>query len=321
MSSARAGFAAFQSLRATIRKFLDEQRFRRPLLSNLMKFLSVSLFHGTQAENSKSLHQAHSNGCNATKSSLQNFLAQTLSKVISHKKSSPSLTVAVLECRWAGIPFQVAAGVTITVLALVGWSTVGRRVVDGAAIGHLVVRVRLHVAGSLASPRASVAIVQHGGQLGASLVLVGHILDVRRTVLLVAGAGVALVSRLPGHLVLLLQSPPGVRKPGGHLSQGHLRDDRQHDLLALRRVRVLAVLVQPGLQCVRRLSRRVLPPIYGRLIVAVRRAVRRAVERGLVIGVQVALVAGSVGHLVYDRVVRFGLFGGRRWRTNKKNEN
>jgi len=43
-----------------------------------------------------------------------------------------------------------------------------------------------------------------------------------------------------------------------HLGEGHLGDDRQHDLLALGRVRVLDVLVQPGLQRARRLASRVL---------------------------------------------------------------
>ena len=52
----------------------------------------------------------------------------------------------------------------------------------------------------------------------------------------------------PGHLVLLLEPPAGVGEPGGHLGQGHLGDDGQHDLLALGGVRVLAVLVEPGLQ-------------------------------------------------------------------------
>lgn len=52
----------------------------------------------------------------------------------------------------------------------------------------------------------------------------------------------------PRHLVLLLQPAPGVGEPGGHLRQGHLRDDGQHDLLALGGVRVLPVLVKPGLQ-------------------------------------------------------------------------
>lgn len=70
---------------------------------------------------------------------------------------------------------------------------------------------------------------------------------------------VGLVLRLPGHFVLLLQTPSSVREPSGHLRQCHLCDDRQHDLLALRRVRVLLVLVQPGLQGCRRLPRRVLP--------------------------------------------------------------
>lgn len=71
---------------------------------------------------------------------------------------------------------------------------------------------------------------------------------------------VGLVLRLPGHLVLLLQASSRVREPSGHLRQRHLRDDRQHDLLALGRVRILLMFVQPCLQRGRRLPRRVLPP-------------------------------------------------------------
>lgn len=71
---------------------------------------------------------------------------------------------------------------------------------------------------------------------------------------------VGLVLRLPSHLVLFLEAPPRVGEPSRDLRQRHLRDNRQHDFLALRRVRVLLVLVQPGLQGRRRLPRRVLPP-------------------------------------------------------------
>ena len=59
---------------------------------------------------------------------------------------------------------------------------------------------------------------------------------------------------LPRHLVLLLESSPGVGEPGGHLCQRHFGDDGQHDLLAFRRVRVLLVLRQPGLERRRRLA-------------------------------------------------------------------
>lgn len=44
------------------------------------------------------------------------------------------------------------------------------------------------------------------------------------------------------------------------LSERHLGDDGQHDLLAFGRVRVLAVFVEPGLERVRRFSRGVFPP-------------------------------------------------------------
>ena len=69
----------------------------------------------------------------------------------------------------------------------------------------------------------------------------------------------AAVSGRPGHLVLLLQTTAGVGEPRGHLGQGHLGDDGQHDLLAFGRVRVLDVLVEPRLQGVRALPGGVLP--------------------------------------------------------------
>lgn len=69
----------------------------------------------------------------------------------------------------------------------------------------------------------------------------------------------AAVARCPCHLVLLLQPPPGVGEPGGHLCQGHLGDDGQHDLLPLGGVGVLAVFTQPGLQSGRGVPRGVLP--------------------------------------------------------------
>lgn len=71
---------------------------------------------------------------------------------------------------------------------------------------------------------------------------------------------VGLVFRFPSHFVLLFEAPPRVREPSGHLRQCHLRDDRQHNLLTLGRVRVLLVLVQPGFQRRCGLPRRVLPP-------------------------------------------------------------
>ena len=45
-----------------------------------------------------------------------------------------------------------------------------------------------------------------------------------------------------------------------YLRERHFGDDSEHDLLALGRVRVLLVLVEPRLQRRRRLARRVLPP-------------------------------------------------------------
>lgn len=70
---------------------------------------------------------------------------------------------------------------------------------------------------------------------------------------------VRLVLGLPRHLVLLLQPSPGVGEPRAHLRERHLGDDGQHDLLALGRVRVLLVLVQPRLERSRRLPGGVLP--------------------------------------------------------------
>lgn len=77
---------------------------------------------------------------------------------------------------------------------------------------------------------------------------------------------VRLVLGLPRHLVLLLQPPPGVGEPRADLRERHLCDDGQHDLLALGRVRVLLVLVEPRLERGRRLPGGVLPP--GRQVVS-----------------------------------------------------
>jgi len=76
------------------------------------------------------------------------------------------------------------------------------------------------------------------------------------------------VPRRPLHLVFLLQPAPRVGEPRRHLRQRHLGDDGQHDLLALGRVRVLDVLVQPRLQRARRLASRVLSPHVQRPVTA-----------------------------------------------------
>lgn len=89
------------------------------------------------------------------------------------------------------------------------------------------------------------------------IVLLLVILRVRENRVIVI---VGFVFRLPGHFVLFFQTPPRVREPSGYLRQCHLRNDRKHDLLALGRIRILLVLVQPCLQRGRRLPRRVLPP-------------------------------------------------------------
>lgn len=49
------------------------------------------------------------------------------------------------------------------------------------------------------------------------------------------------------HSILLLEATARVREPRRDLVEAHARYDRQHDLLALSRVRILAVLVQPRL--------------------------------------------------------------------------
>ena len=61
-----------------------------------------------------------------------------------------------------------------------------------------------------------------------------------------------------------------------YLCECHFGDDGEHDLLALGRVRILLVLVQPRLQRRRRLPRRVLPP--RRQIVAAAVSVRKMSE-------------------------------------------
>ena len=65
------------------------------------------------------------------------------------------------------------------------------------------------------------------------------------------------VPRRPLHLVLFLEPAPGVGEPRRHLRKSHLGDDGEHDLLALGRVRVLDVFVQPGFERARRLACRV----------------------------------------------------------------
>ena len=82
--------------------------------------------------------------------------------------------------------------------------------------------------------------------------------------LLVGEHGVVVVVRLvlglPRHLILFLEASAGVREPRGHLCECHFCDDSQHYFLSLGRIRILLVLVQPGLECGRGLSRGVFPP-------------------------------------------------------------
>lgn len=66
---------------------------------------------------------------------------------------------------------------------------------------------------------------------------------------------IGLIFRLPRHLILLFESPPSVGEPRRYLRQCHLCDYRQHNFLALRRIRILLVLVEPSFQCGRRFTR------------------------------------------------------------------
>lgn len=67
------------------------------------------------------------------------------------------------------------------------------------------------------------------------------------------------IARFPRHFVLLLEPSSGVREPRRHLRQCHLCDNCEHDLLAFGGVRVLFVLVQPGLQGTGRFAGGVFP--------------------------------------------------------------
>ena len=68
--------------------------------------------------------------------------------------------------------------------------------------------------------------------------------------------------------VVLLNPASSVGEPRRHLSQRHLRDDCQHHLLGFRRVRILDVLVQPGLQRPCGLPTGVLPAYIQRAVTA-----------------------------------------------------
>ena len=118
------------------------------------------------------------------------------------------------------------------------------------------------------------------------LVHVPRMVHVVLVLVLVRQHGIVVVVRLvlglPRHLVLLLEPPPGVREPRRDLGQRHLGDDGQHNLLALGRVRVLLVLVQPGLEGGRRLPSRVLATC--RQIVTGPVAARREREEDGVLG-------------------------------------
>lgn len=80
------------------------------------------------------------------------------------------------------------------------------------------------------------------------------------SVRLVVSRLVVLVPGFPSHFIFLFKSSAGIRKPCGNLCQGHLGDNGEHDLFALRRVRVFTVLVEPRLECVRGFPRSVFPP-------------------------------------------------------------
>lgn len=96
-------------------------------------------------------------------------------------------------------------------------------------------------------------------QLTKQIVIFGVLI----VIVVVIDVGIIVVDtipRLPGHFVFLFQSSSRISKPGGYLGERHFSDDRQHYLLALGRIRVLLVLVQPGLQRGCRLARCVLAP-------------------------------------------------------------
>ena len=70
----------------------------------------------------------------------------------------------------------------------------------------------------------------------------------------------------PVRSVVLLDSASSVGEPRRYLRQRHLGDDCQHDLLGFGRVRILDVLIQPGLQRPRRLATGALTPNIQRTI-------------------------------------------------------
>lgn len=100
-----------------------------------------------------------------------------------------------------------------------------------------------------------ISLLVHVSRVMRSIQVVFLLIVVRKHCVVIV---VRLVLGLPCHLVLLLQPSPSIREPRGHLRQCHLGDDGQHDLLALCGIRVLLVLVEPGLQCGRGLTRRIL---------------------------------------------------------------
>jgi len=104
-----------------------------------------------------------------------------------------------------------------------------------------------------ANCRARFSSVSGGDVVVFSISGIGVVVARRLVVVVV----VCPVARRPLHFVFLLESASGVGEPRRHLCEGHLGDDCEHDLLALRRVRVLDVLVQPRLERARRLARRV----------------------------------------------------------------
>ena len=99
----------------------------------------------------------------------------------------------------------------------------------------------------------------------------GRGLFVGRGVLGVAVGGgcgfVGVGARRKAHLVLFFEATSRVRKPRGDLIEAHFGDDGEHDLLALGGIRVLAVLVQPGLERGRGLARGVFAPRASRAII------------------------------------------------------
>lgn len=131
------------------------------------------------------------------------------------------------------------------------------------------------LAGELSLSVGVLEIVLEKLVLLALLLLLEVLLLVRVVILVVVFVLVAPVPRRPGHLVLLLEPPAGVREPSAHLGQRHAGHHREEDLLVLGGIWVPLVPVEPLLEEHRRLSGGVLPPRLHRSSRRPREQVRR----------------------------------------------